>query len=112
MLGNCKTEASQKPVPLEVSVAEDLWLWKQSSPYNRPEEWVFASPWTKGKQPLWPDSLLKRWIQPAAKHVGISKRVGWHTLRHTYSTLLRANREEKRCGLIGQFWTVASKTGA
>jgi integrase len=94
VVGNCKTEASQKPVPLEASVAEDLWLFKQSSPYNRPDDWVFASLWTKGKQPLWPDSLLKRWIQPAAKRVGISKRLGWHTFRHTYSTLLRANGED------------------
>lgn len=94
VVGNCKTEASQKPVPLEASVAEDLWLWKQSSLYNRPEDWVFASPWTKGKQPLWPDSLLKRWIKPAAKRVGITKKVGWHTFRHTYSTLLRANGED------------------
>jgi len=94
VVGNCKTEASQKPVPLEASVAEDLWLWKQSTPYNRPEDWVFASPWTKGKQPLWPDSLLRRWIKPAAKRVGITKRLGWHTFRHTYSTLLRANGED------------------
>ena len=94
VVGNCKTEASQKPVPLDSSVAEDLWLWKQSSAYNQPEDWVFASPWMKGRQPLWPDSLLKRWIQPAAKRVGITKRVGWHTFRHTYSTLLRANGED------------------
>jgi hypothetical protein len=60
VVGNCKTEASQKPVPLEASVAEDLWLWKQSSPYNRPEDWVFASPWTKGKQPLWPEDECER----------------------------------------------------
>jgi integrase len=38
VVGNRKTEASQKPVPLEASVAEDLWLWKQGSPYNRPED--------------------------------------------------------------------------
>ena len=55
---------------------------------------MFASPWTKRKQPLWPDSLLRRWIQPAAKRVGITKRLGWHTFRHTYSTLLRANGED------------------
>ena len=55
---------------------------------------MFASPGTDGKQPLWPDSLLKRWIKPAAKRVGITKRVGWHTFRDTYSTLLRANGED------------------
>ena len=26
--------------------------------------------------------------------MGITKRVGWHTFRHTYSTLLRANGED------------------
>ncbi len=62
--------------------------------YNQPEDWVFASLWTKCKQPLWPDNLLRRWIQPAARRVGISRRVGWHTFRHTYSTLLRANGED------------------
>jgi len=62
--------------------------------YNQPKDWVFASLWTKGKQPLWPDNLLRRRIQPAARRVGISRRVGWHTFRHTYSTLLRANGED------------------
>jgi hypothetical protein len=80
--------------PLEASVAEDLWLSRQSTPYDRPEDWVFASPWTEGKRPLWPDSLLKRWIKPAAKRVGITGKVGWHTFRDTYSTLLRANGED------------------
>ncbi|MGZ4789158.1 MAG: tyrosine-type recombinase/integrase [Terriglobales bacterium] len=30
-------------------------------------------------------------MQPAAKRAKITKRVGWHSMRHTYSTLLRAN---------------------
>jgi len=29
-------------------------------------------------------------IKPAARRIGITKRIGWHTFRHTYSTLLRA----------------------
>lgn len=29
-----------------------------------------------------------------AKRVGITKRLGWHTFRNTYSTLLRANGED------------------
>ena len=35
-IGNCKTEASRKPVPLDERVAADLWLWKQSSKYRNP----------------------------------------------------------------------------
>ena len=33
-------------------------------------------------------------IQPAAKRAGITKRIGWHTFRHTYTTLLHANGED------------------
>ena len=94
VVGNCKTEASRKPVPLEATVAEDLWLWKQATPYNRPEDWLFASVHAKGRLPMWPDMILKRWIRPAAQRAGIHRRIGWHTFRHTYSTLLKANGED------------------
>jgi len=33
-------------------------------------------------------------IQPAAKRLGIIKRIGWHTFRRTYTTLLHANGED------------------
>jgi site-specific recombinase XerD len=33
-------------------------------------------------------------IRPAAKRAGITKRSGWHTLRHTFGTLLKANGED------------------
>ena len=29
-------------------------------------------------------------IRPVAKRLGIDKRIGWHTFRHSYSTLLRS----------------------
>ena len=32
-------------------------------------------------------------IQPAARRAGITKRIGWHTFRHSYSSLLVANGE-------------------
>ena len=43
-IGPCKTEASQKPIPLDADLAEVLWNWKLKAPYSRPEDWVFASP--------------------------------------------------------------------
>jgi integrase len=94
VVGRCKTEASSKPVPLEASVADELWPWKQTTVYNRADDWVFASVRKKGRQPIWLDTALKKYIQPAAKRAGITKRVGWHTFRHTYSTLLKANGED------------------
>jgi len=30
-------------------------------------------------------------VKPAVKRAGVTKTVGWHTFRHSYSTLLRAN---------------------
>ena len=33
-------------------------------------------------------------IQPAAKRLAITKRIGWHTFRRTYTTLLHANGED------------------
>ena len=37
---------------------------------------------------------MKRHIRPAAQRAGITKRIGWHTFRHTFSTLLKANGED------------------
>ena len=33
-------------------------------------------------------------IEPVVKSLGIKKRVGWHTFRRTYTTLLQANGED------------------
>jgi len=94
VVGQCKTEASRKPVPLDSYMAEDLWRWKKITPYKEPEDWIFASPRMSGAQPYWPDSLLRRHIRTAAGRAGITKRIGWHTFRHTFSTLLKANGED------------------
>jgi integrase len=91
VVGRCKTEASRKPVPLDPWVAEELLMWKRSAPYNQPDDWIFASPRTKGKKPYQPDMILQRGIRPAAVEAGITKRIGWHTFRHTFSTLLKAS---------------------
>ena len=93
VIGNCKTEASRRSVPLSIEVAADLWLWKECTLYAKPDDWIFASSWAKGRKPFWPNTLLRKIIRPAAARVGISKRIGWHTLRHTYSTMLIANGE-------------------
>jgi integrase len=37
-IGSCKTEASRKPVPLDLDVAADLWLWREESKFGRPDD--------------------------------------------------------------------------
>jgi integrase len=82
VIGNCKTEASRKPVPMDPMLASELWSWKQDSPYRQSDDWLFASPRTRGRNPYWPDSLLANVIRPAALRAGIGKHIGWHTFRH------------------------------
>lgn len=72
----------------------DLLRWRRISPYPMPGDWIFASPTMRGKQPYWPDNLMKRYIRPAARKAGIHKQIGWHTFRHTFGTLLKANGED------------------
>jgi site-specific recombinase XerD len=78
-------------VPLDKIVIEGLRARRAVSLYTSAEDWIFASYQTFGKMPMWPDSLRRRILQPAARKAGIAVQVGWHTFRHTYSTLLADN---------------------
>ena len=41
--GRCKTEASQKPVPVHSILAAALILWRDHCKYPEPDDWVFAN---------------------------------------------------------------------
>jgi site-specific recombinase XerD len=71
-----------------------LWLWKETTRYAGPDDWIFASPRAKGKKPFYPDMAMVKHIRPAALRAGIMRTIGWHTFRHTYSTMLIANGEK------------------
>jgi integrase len=94
VVGPCKTEASQKPVPLDPCLAEALHTWRQHTSYRATDDWVFASRAARAKKPYWGQSLMRTIIRPAAAKIGIPQHIGWHTFRHTYSSLLRANRTD------------------
>ena len=94
VVGDMKTEASRKPLALDSALAEVLVDWRGRTPYNRDEDWVFASPEKLGQQPYWPDSALRKAIRPAAVRAGILKHISWHTFRHSFATLLKANGED------------------
>ena len=94
VVGPCKTEASQKPVPLDSRLAEALQMWRGHTRYSKAEDWVFASPAVRGRRPYWGQCLMRTIIRPAAGKIGITQHIGWHTFRHTYSSLLRANKTD------------------
>jgi integrase len=94
--GAPKTEASQKDVPLDAQTAESLWAWRRRAPHPLAEDWVFASPTMKGKQPYWPGTLWRYHGRPAVQQARVAKKVTYHTFRHTFGTLLNANGENPK----------------
>jgi hypothetical protein len=96
IVGPCKTESSQKPVPLHPLLAENLAQWQERSGSRKSEDWVFPSRRDRGRKPCWGHAILRRYIRPAAKNQGIEKRIGWHTFRRTYAT-----SEERRYRIQG-----------
>jgi integrase len=99
VVGKVKTEASKRPIPIDPFIAEDLLLWYRTTKYGRPEDYVFATDAPRagkkrGRQPVWLSKVMSYRIQPVAKRLGINKRIGWHTFRRTYTSLLHANGED------------------
>ena len=94
-IGEMKTETSQRPVPMDGALAAALLEWCGQTPYRRPEDWVFASPRMNGRQPYWPETIMKCYVRPIAKRLGITKKIGWHTFRRTLATLLASEENAK-----------------
>jgi len=44
--------------------------------------------------PIWANTSLQKVLQPAARRAGITKQIGWHTFRHTYSSLLAESGDD------------------
>jgi integrase len=90
VVGRCKTESSQKPVPLHPLLGEALLTWRKTCKFTGCDDWIFASRLHKGRRPYWGASILRKYLLPVAESLNIHKRIGWHTFRHTCSTLLRS----------------------
>ena len=82
-----KTKYSNAGIPLDPALAEVLLNWRRKTRFKNPEDWVFASPYVAGKLPWYPWGVERRHIIPAGIRCGIG-RIGWHSFRHTFRTLL------------------------
>jgi integrase len=94
-----KTEASRKLMPIDEYVAHDLLAWYAVTPYKKPSDFVWTTDAKRagakrGKQPVWLSAVMRDHIQPVARSLGIKKKVSWHTFRHTFSSILKANGED------------------
>ena len=84
-VGETKTEASRLPLPVDPRLADAFQENLGRSVHRGPSDFVFAN---RAGKPRWQESILQRQINPAALRAGIGK-IGWHTFRHSYSSLLR-----------------------
>ena len=50
-IGDVKTEASKKQIPLDDDLVPELLAWRQETPYAGDSDYVFASPKMKGSSP-------------------------------------------------------------
>lgn len=79
VIGSCKTESSAKPVPMGPHLAQMLKDWRHVTRYPGLGDWVFASKRTKGRRPIWEQTVMRQKIVQAARKLGILKQIGWHS---------------------------------
>jgi len=89
VVGPPKTDSSRRPLPIPSQALDALSAWKAVSKFTAPGDWVFASEFHFGKQPMWPGTLWRRNVAPAIERAGVDKpKLGWHTLRRSYASML------------------------
>jgi integrase len=71
VVGPCKTEASQRPIPMDHLLAEALEVWRAQSRYRAESDWVFASAKSRGRWPYWGQPIMRKTIRPVAIKLGI-----------------------------------------
>jgi integrase len=89
ILNRTKTKASKAPVPMCEALAATLNELRHQTEYGKDEDFVFASPTLKGKQPLWGQTMNAQFVKPAAielELVAEGEHFGWHRFRHSLST--------------------------
>jgi integrase len=83
-----KTKGSARRIDLAPMVIRDLAVWKLKSG-GKDDDLVFAN---EAGQPMNYSNMVQRYYRKALKDAGISQ-IRFHDLRHTYASLLLAQRE-------------------
>jgi integrase len=110
--GPPKTDSSRKPLRVAPDVVDALKQWKEKSSFTKPDDWVFASELSFGKQPLWPGTLWRRNVAPAIQGAEIHKpsRLGWHSLRRGFASYLFAGGSSARTSMEAMRHSTADMT--
>jgi integrase len=88
IVGDVKTQGSAKTFNLAGELLERLKSWKQSSKFQGPEDWIFASPFKLGRLP-YSYTGTRQELERASKAAGIGH-ITSHAFRHTYRSWLDA----------------------
>ena len=88
-----KSKASRAPVPMHPLLAGFLLAWREKTMYGEDDDFVFPSTRLKGKKPLSPSILVKKYLRPAAMKAGVLAegqkiRFGFHNFRHSLASAL------------------------
>ena len=98
VVGRCKTEASQKALPLDEFTAQDLLAWYRKTPYRNPDDWVFASNSSRGGKEARQTAVVA--VEHHALPHPANSQDSWTSVSHgtqfrrTYTFLLHANGED------------------
>jgi integrase len=86
VVDDVKTDDSRKTLTVSSDLLEVLKVWKQTTQFPAPEDWIFASPVQIGRLP-WSYTGVKEELQRAADAAGLGH-LRSHSFRHTYRTWL------------------------
>lgn len=86
-VGKTKTESRYADLPIDPAICEMLATYKLAR-LHEPEMWVFPAP-RDINRPVTGWNLQQLYLRPAAKSAQLGDGIGFHTLRHSYSSMLR-----------------------
>jgi integrase len=87
-VGKTKTETRFAELPMDDQLSEMVATYKLGRRLRGDENWVFPAPRNPGK-PVTGWNLQQLYLRPAAIAAGLGDGLGFHSLRHTYSSMLR-----------------------